>query len=110
MKKLLSVIVALGVAVLFCGSVQAAAGCCSGHKGVCEGKCCDGTPLSEKCQAKAADKAEKKADKAAKKADAAADKAGDKVNAAADKKEDAAQKKADKAGDKAKKAKKAVGE
>jgi micrococcal nuclease len=33
---------------------KGAAGCCSGHKGVCECACCDGTPLSKPCRSRIA--------------------------------------------------------
>lgn len=101
MKKMLTMILALGVAFLFTSSVWAAgAGCCSGHKGVCECKCCDGTALSDKCMKKECEAVAKTADKAEKKADTTADKAEKKADTTADK----AEKKADKADDKAKKA------
>ena len=44
------------VMMLFCLSTiitpvsMAKKGCCSQHGGVCGDKCCDGTPLSDKCK------------------------------------------------------------
>jgi endonuclease YncB( thermonuclease family) len=41
----------LSTTILFWqANANAAAGCCSGHKGVCECACCDGTPLSKSCR------------------------------------------------------------
>jgi micrococcal nuclease len=40
----------LAITMLGLGDAKAAAGCCSGHKGVCGCACCDGTPLSKPCR------------------------------------------------------------
>lgn len=42
------------ITLIFQDDAKAAAGCCSGHKGVCECACCDGTPLSKPCRSRIA--------------------------------------------------------
>lgn len=45
--------IVLGLLTVFwAGESVGASGCCSGHKGVCACRCCDGTPLSDTCRAK----------------------------------------------------------
>jgi len=49
MKKILIVLILLFSLVLLVNFVEARAGCCSRHGGVCGASCCDGSSLSAKC-------------------------------------------------------------